>query len=417
MALSEIIIDDLVLYHTNAAISESNYHTLRQYLLERKPLLTVTNSINSLLSEHCNADKHTLTNSLIQIACEAQSKSDIQEAMRDEQEKNNDDLLKSSYKTELPILESRMTQLEMKCFHQQSICDQLRSQLREHTINLRHVNQAIERIQAERQLVHSRYAYIPPHPQGNVHCHYPDLHYPGYPTLPVVYSLQDQLILDRLLNEENRLSMERQRLTYLVEAKDTESTKEERNLNRFIKEKKRTEERYSEIKQQIDVELPNKEHQRQTRNQERMLRENARNSNDPSLQQLSHKNREALQQQIASQSHELENKRNQLMDKAVETGYDVYITQLEQALQQTDGPQLSFNERDALKRILGLMKNFMTMREREQSIIYSLREEQNNLRKLKKNLLDSNTQLQSYIASEPMLIRENRQLTEENSSL
>ncbi len=418
MALSEIIINDLVLYQTNAAISESNYHTLRQYLLERKPLLIVTNNINSLLSEYCNADKQALMNSLTQIACEAQRSSDIQEAMRDEEEKNNDDLLKSSYKTELPILEGRMNQLEMKCFHQQRICDQLRSQLREYTVNLGQVNEAIDRVHRERQLVHFRYTYHLPYPQDNVHRHYPDLQFnPIYPTLPPVYSLQDQLILDRLLNEENRLIMERQRLTYLVDSKDTESTKEERTLDKFLKEKKRAEERYGEIRQQLDIDLPNKEQQRQIRNQERVSREHARNSYDPNLQQLSHKNLETLKQQIATQNHELENKRNQLMDKAVETSYLVYITQLEQALQQTNSPQLSFNEREALKMILTLMKNFLAMGVREQSIIHSLSEEQHNLRKLQKNLLDSNTQLQHYIASEPRLVKENKELAEENGNL
>lgn len=46
MALSEIIINDIVQSQTNAVISESNYHILRQYLLERKPVSRVLNPIN-----------------------------------------------------------------------------------------------------------------------------------------------------------------------------------------------------------------------------------------------------------------------------------------------------------------------------------------------------------------------------------
>lgn len=37
MALSEVVINDIVQSQTKAVISESNYHLLRQYLLERKP--------------------------------------------------------------------------------------------------------------------------------------------------------------------------------------------------------------------------------------------------------------------------------------------------------------------------------------------------------------------------------------------
>ncbi|BCA96889.1 hypothetical protein TUM19329_32500 [Legionella antarctica] len=179
MALSEIIIKDLVVYQTNTAICESNFHNLRQYLLERKPLSIVTSKINALLLEHGSADQQMLINSLTQIACEAQRNGDTQEAISDEQEKNNDHLLESRFKTELPVLERRMNQLELKCLHQQITCEQLRSQLREYKARLDQVSQEVERVQRERQMVHFRGTYIP-YPPGNVHHHYPDFQFnPG----------------------------------------------------------------------------------------------------------------------------------------------------------------------------------------------------------------------------------------------
>ena len=105
MALSDVIISDLVLKQTNATISESNYHALRQYLLERKPLLTITNAINSLLSEHISIEKQKYVQHFTQLACGAQHTSDIQEANTDEQERINDSLLQESYNKELPVLE------------------------------------------------------------------------------------------------------------------------------------------------------------------------------------------------------------------------------------------------------------------------------------------------------------------------
>ncbi|WP_173238118.1 hypothetical protein [Legionella antarctica] len=210
---------------------------------------------------------------------------------------------------------------------------------------------------------------------------------------------------------------ERQRLTYLVDSKDTESTKEKRTLDTLLNEKKSAEVRYSEINQQLSVDLPNKELQRQIRSKERLSREHARSHNDPNLQQLSHRNLEVLKQQIATQNHELENKRNHLMNTAVDTSYLLYVTQLDQALQQTNRLKLSFNECEALKMIVNMMNQFMAMREQEQNILRLISEEQNSLYKLQENLIDSNTQLRRYIASEPSLAKENRDLNEQNDSL
>jgi hypothetical protein len=215
----------------------------------------------------------------------------------------------------------------------------------------------------------------------------------------------------------NRLVDEHRRLTYLIDTKDAENTREERNLNKLLSDKKQTDVRYSEIKHQLNVYLPNKEQQRQIRNQERIARESARKTDDASLQQLSHKNHEALKQQISTQNHQLDNKRNQLMDKAVETSYQIYITQLEHTLQQTDGPKITFYERETLMMILTMMKNYIEMEESKRVIIRSLNDERNTLRILQQSLTDNIKQLQRYINAEPVLIQQNKELTEENINL
>lgn len=419
MALSEISINDRVISKTNAAISEANYHILRQYLLARKPLLTVTNTIDSLLAEHCTTDKQVFMHQATQLACKAQKNSDIQEAISDEVEKNNDNLLSSTYSRELPILDSRLNQLDMKCFHQQKSCNQASSQLHELKINLGQINQTIDRIHNERQLLNSRYAYGPQYPHGNIHTHYPHgtQFTQGHPTLTVVYTLQDQLELNRLIHEENRLIEERRRLTYLVDTKDTENTREERNLNKLLTDKNQAAEHCSDVKRQLEVYLPNKAQQRHIRNEERIAREHARKTDDANLQQLSHKNLGALQQQISTQNQKLDNKRNQLMDKAVETSYPIYITQLEHALQQKDGPKITFNEHATLMTLLTMMKNYSEMEESERTIIRSLNDEKNTLRTLQKNLTDNNCQLQQYTSSNPQLINQNKELAEENINL
>lgn len=412
MALSEIIINDVVQYQTNAVISESNYHILRQYLLERKPLSRVLNPINSLLSEHCDKDKQAIINHLTQLACESQRNHDLQEARSDEQEGINENSLMINYRSELLTLENTLKELDTKCYQQQRQYNQVSRQFNELKVNMTHINQSIDRVRYERQLLDQQLNH--PYSDGNVYTNpltqtriYPDLSPP-----------QDRHTRDRLLQEENRLIEERQKLVHLINSKETEKNKEEQTLNRLHKEKKEAEERYSEVKHQIDVVLPNSEHQRQIRNQERLAREQARAIYDPHLLQLSHKNLEALKSQIETQIRELDERRNQLMGEATDISYKIYLTQLEQVLQELEnGPQITFNENNALKMILAMMKNMEEMAEKEKDIASSIDKERHNLHSLQKSLVGYTRQLERYLTSDPHLVKQNKALTEENTQL
>lgn len=412
MALSEIIINDIVQSQTNAVISESNYHILRQYLLERKPVSRVLNPINSLLSEHCNQDKQAIINHLTQLACESQRNHDLQEARSDEQEGINENSLMINYRSELLTLENTLKELDTKCYQQQRQYNQVSRQFNELKVNMTHINQSIDRVRYERQLLDQQLNH--PYSDGNVYTNpptqtriYPDLSPP-----------QDRHTRDRLLQEENRLIEERQKLVHLINSKETEKNKEEQTLNRLHKEKKEAEERYSEVKHQIDVVLPNSEHQRQIRNQERLAREQARAIYDPHLLQLSHKNLEALKSQIETQIRELDERRNQLMGEARDISYKIYLTQLEQVLQESEnGPQITFNENNALKMILAIMKNMEEMAEKEKDIASSIDKERHNLHSLQKSLVGYTRQLERYLTSDPHLVKQNKALTEENTQL
>lgn len=412
MALSEIVINDMVQSQTKTVISESNYHILRQYLLERKPLLRVLNSMNSLLSEHCDKDKQEMINHLTQLACESQKEYDLEEAMSDEQERINENSLMLRYREDLIDLENTLEQLDTKCFQQQRQYNQVSRQFNELKINLTQINQNIDKIRYERQLLNQHQSN--PYSDTNVHTH-PITTSKLYPDLS---PFQDQLTQDRLLQEENRLIEDRQRLVHLINSKESEKTREEHSLTRFLKEKKEVEGRYSEVKHQIDIVLPHNEQQRQIRNQERLARDNARKSYDPHLLQLTPKNLEALKQQIETQARELDEQRNQLISDATEMSYKIYLTQLEQALQESEnGPQITFNENNALKMILDMMKNMEEMAEKEKIIIGSLNSERKHLHSLQRSLVECTRQLERYLTSEPHLVKQNKEFTEENAKL
>lgn len=418
MALSDVIISDLILKQTNTAISESNYHTLRQYLLERKPLLTVTNAINSLLSEHINIEKQKYVQHFTQLACEAQRTNDVREANADEQERINDSLLQESYTKEIPVLERTMSQLEIQCHFQQKHFDQLHRQRHDLKVNLEQVNHDLDRNRNERLLLNNRYHHALAFPQGHIHTHPGTVIYPQpFTGTGIILSLQDQITWDRLLHEENRLNSERQRLTYLIDSRETEYQREERKLNDLLKEKKYTEDRYSEVKKQIEVTLPNKDRERYIRNQDRVIRHTARQNHDPHLQQLSPHNQEALRQLIATQDHAQENQRSDLMNQVIKTSYSVYSSQLELTLQQGGGSKITFSEREALKTIIVMLKSYTEMEQKEQELNDSLHQEKKQLHVMQQKLVDSNEQLKRYITSKPQIIKENERLQEENKQL
>ena len=406
MALSEINIKDEVLNHTNTVINNSNYRILRRHLLERKPIINVTNSIDALLAEHYSSDKQEMINHYTQIACQSQLDSDMQERSHDEQEFNSDNAIKSNYAVELPILENKLVILDQQCHYQQRSLNIVNEQLDELKRNMTQANQSIQRIQQERRSLNSRYGYIAPQGQELQN-----------PNPVVIYSIDDQLTWNRLFHEETRLVAETQRLTYQIDSKQRESSREKDNFNQSLSEKKHTEKRYQNIKSELDVELPNKEQKRHIRHQERTAREYARRTNDPHLQQLAHANLEALKLQIANHDHDLEGQRNEIKNEAAQMSYPVYMEQLKQALAQNGELRISYSEQESLKTILSMVTVYVDMEKQEQTIVKSLNEEKNNVVLYQQNLKDSKAELKSYIESEPKLTKENKDLKKANSEL
>lgn len=395
MALSEISINDVVLYHTNMLIAGSDYQLLRKYLLERKPLSSVIENIEQLLSGQCTTDKQDWLQYHTQVACISQQTSDTQEAMSDEREKNNDQLLAVKYRQELPLLENKLMQIESKCSHQQGVYNRAQQQLDELKLSLSQVNRSISQVRSERQVLNFQYPY-PDYGQGNYHTHYSNG--PGlYPTY--INPLSSQLAWDRLYREESRLNEERSRLNQLIHSKDAECVREKLNLDSLYNEKKQVEEQCSSMKRQMEVDFPNKEEQRQIRHQARMYRRSARRANDPTLQQLSSQNLEALQKQIAIKNHELDSTKENMMRQTVETSYPLFLTQLEQAFQNPEKLNIPLAECEALKLIMTMMKGYREAEEGANTINRMLGNEKSKLRALQNNLrlnkvlIEENTQL------------------------
>ncbi|KTD57588.1 hypothetical protein [Legionella shakespearei] len=419
MALSEIIINDAVQYQTDATISEANYQALRQYLLERKPLSPVTTAIYSLVSSHCASDKQEFMHHSTLQACEAQKSSDEHEEQNDQWEQKKDTTLHSQYTAELQELQSTLSQLEIRRAPQQRIAKQSRSQVEELRNSLRSLDASIDRIQSERLLLN--YQSIPSYPVNNVHVHghySTTIGYPNAYTTPYYdygYSLQTELRWSSLFQEENRLKDERRRLNLLINTKERECSVEEKSLDNIILDQSQAERRYKELKQQLHTVLPNREEQRQIRSQGRMDREQARNAADPDLRQLSSSNKEQLRYRITRKNSELDDTQNKLMRTATELSYTLYLSQLEQALERTDGLKITFTERQALKSILATMHSYNEMEGRAKTTQKALNDAKAELQRLQSNLLEKQQQVQHYAASRPQLVSVNQDLEKVNN--
>ncbi|WP_298623819.1 hypothetical protein [uncultured Legionella sp.] len=430
MALSEIIINDIVRKRTNAVIKASDFHNLRQYLLNREPLLTVTNSIDLLLREQFSDDRQAAVEAMAQEAYDAQRTSDKKETRADEHERTNDELLKVSYSQELPSLENKKNQLDERIYQQQNYHAHIRSQVSEYKINLDQINRTIARLQSDRNIINSRYVLNAPFPHGNIHAHVqvfthePNMHVHGhihthnnglnYPNHGhMLFSLQDQIALDSLVREEHRLNDERIRLTRLIDVKEAELFNEGQQLSTIVTEKRQTENRFRELKHQLETEIPNREWQRQNRNQERMDREDARSTHDPELQQLSDKNREALKQRILTKIDELDKTREQLMKEATEVSYQTFIEQLDETVEL----EVSYYEREALNSIREKMIKYSALQQQEKKTSHSLQDTRTILSTLQQKFNEHTRTLQGYEASNPQLKQANKLLVEENGRL
>lgn len=132
---------------------------------------------------------------------------------------------------------------------------------------------------------------------------------------------------------------------------------------------------------------------------------------------MTYKNQGLLREQIADKNRELDTIQNQLMKAASESSYAVYLMRLEQALERTDSPQITYPERHALKMILSTMYSYNEMERKAQKTQMALTEANAQLQQLRRNLTEKRQQLQHYSSSKPQLIKENQDRAATNNKL
>lgn len=354
MTLATITINDAVRHQTDLIIKKLTYQSLRQYILERKPLDAVNEAIDSMLLEAFKKDKHHFTQQLQNEASEQQQARDLKEAQLDAQEQVNDQLLKTNLSDTFPDLERNKAQVELNYLQQEHKTKQIDNEVNELRARIKTINNSIDQVRLNRQLVITQipYIYTPLMTHYHYHCHqHPASIYSGYP----VYQ---QASWAYSLNEEANLTSERTRLIDILASKTSEYCKEQITLNSLLNEKKTLEQQVQTHKSQLTRVLPDKEYQRQIRNQERNARAIASTNENNISQQLSYNSSEELNEKTAEKIVELNNLFNQLKHNSRAIGFAIFLNQLNTLLVSPDKDHITFSERNALEKMLVMINRY-----------------------------------------------------------
>lgn len=419
MTLATIMINDEVRNHTDLLIKKSTYQSLRQYILDRKPLETVNEAIDSLLLEEFKKDKLIVTQQLKNDAFEQQQAKDLEEAQLDTQEQAKDQLLKENLSHMLPELERNKSQVEIKYLQQENKTNQINHEVNDLQARIKSINNSIDQVRLNRQLVITQipYTYTPFRTHYHYHCHqYPTSIYSGYPVI-------QQASWAYSLNEEANLNSEVNRLADILADKAAECRKERLILNDLLNEKNSLEQQIQNNKSQLSHALPNKEHQRQIRNQERNARALARTNDSNNLQQLSCSTSEQLKKKTTEKILDLSNSFNELKHKSRAIGFATYLNQLNVMLESPQNDQITFSERNALKKMVTMMHQYIEMTANHNKITSELSNErdrfkdlQSDEKKIKEQIKDSIWLHSSYVNNLTNLSKEKKDLQQQIGS-
>lgn len=419
MSLYEINISDVVKAQTIETLKASSYSSLKQTILDRKPLSSIINTIDTLLAQQTALDKDRFKLAAIDEACRKQQTDDTAEQQRDAKEESTDITSKSSLSAKLQRLSFEIETLTRNLTSQQARYSAIQSDLSIHQSSKSGIDQQLSSIAAQRNNIVLRYN-VPlnhTHVHGHDHVHAHDQVHVHRNVTSFVYSVLDQAELSRLSMLESQLTAQQQSLSSQILIKLQMSQIERSNLDDINAQKKTKEAEFNKTERQLEIEIPDREIKRKVRERERSDRETARFTNDPNLMQLSSSSRESLEYTIRMHFKTLDGKRNELMDAASTLSYPVFLDQLEQILYSAHELNVTLPEKNALLMTIQCMKEYRKMQEEESRLNHNLIGLQTSLRKQEQSLRNIEEKYQRYYYSNPDLTTKNQLLTQQNSVL
>lgn len=382
MSLSTLNLELSVEQITDKYIESSNYSTLRNSCIFLSPIPFVISETKALLSRILQIDQQESASELTLDACKKQRQDDLEEQKHDQQESVDDSLLAAGLELQLQLLHEKTRSREAEIQKYQENIHRLQ-------VRIKNIDELILAARKKDEETHHHHS----HPEETVeplskttHSH-PNTTQHGHPETDLE---QEKNILTKELSSLQRgLKSEQSRHEELIES-------------------------HNKVSKKL-LDFPEKAKQRQIRAKARTTREVARLADDPTLLQLSEENRHSLKKAIEAEHKKLHQKQEQLMQRAIEISYQIYLTRLEIYLQSTTSQ--SYQENEALKQIIQLMHEYLSSKAEEQKI----RLARNNAFLEKEKIVADKSQkekkVEQFKQSNPQLASQNVSLGKENEQL
>lgn len=353
MGLGQINIKDELLSRTRNLVNAVSYLTLRNHLLGVQSLTPVVQEINLLLTQEYESDKKEVRQKKLEDAFAMQIANDAKEAQEDMNEESNDQTLYYSYQQEIANLQSRRGMLANEVSHLQHELLRLKAQIAQ--LNNAYTMPTTTFHAHE----HASHNHTYEHANIHVHVHHPHHHHHIHEG-----SLNNLHLWSQINGLQNEYSDQNDRL------KTSES-----NL-------KKLDTRLAEL-DALNRELPQRLNRRKMRQQERVHRALIRQHKDKSLDQLSQKSKQDLDNEIKHQNHLLDSQLHNLKLELSKQSYPCFLHVLNDSLESSALAHLDAGEQGKLKIILKHMQAYHSKKAESETLIKNINTQTLELSRLK----------------------------------
>ncbi len=427
--LSDVNIKELNRQVTDTYISTATYPTLLQNLVEKSPISTIVDEINTQLTLIVKSDKTNIESFLVNKAYASQIQQDIEENQSDAQEMRKDLLLSSQLTQKTAALREKISTYGLRIQNDCANIDYLLDKIKE-------LNQQIANYDATHYQPttheHSHGPTTHGHSHGQTthgHSHGQTTH--GHSHGQTTHRHSHEQTTHGHSHEQTthghsheqtthghgnaEVSLKKQKLISLKEKLHAKLNVAQKSLSEIQLEYDKIKDHAQAIGKSLTIELPKKALQRNERAIARTAREDARQNNASRKQHLSPHNYQLLVQTIAVAHQNIDKQEKQLKDEVANQSYPLFVKHIQTNLKAES--KLSYHETEALKQVTIHMHNHFEALEKRAIEMKKLKSAQSNKNRLVDELQKEEQKIHQLKNPNSVLESQNQQLLEQNQQL
>ncbi|WP_454780933.1 hypothetical protein [Legionella sp. WA2022007384] len=422
MSLSKLNIQHIVEQKTSDYIFShlTDYSGLRNPCILASPVRAVIEEVNNQLSEMLSLAKKESASKLILDACNKQKQQDLMEKEKDEHEKRADWLVSTQLKGNLQFINEEVVKNEHEIEKEHEYIQQLQLHLKrveeQITINNQKKEEATHHhshAETEASTTHNH-----THPETSKQYHRTEHSHPDEKKHEATIHTHQETVSPLQTTHSHPNTIQHGSQATDLEFEKKELIQKISSLQIGLESKKLHYQQQLEQQKKINkqlFELPQKEQQRMERAHTRETRERARLTSDPTLLQLSQKNRDSMEAAIKLTHQNLTQEKEKLMQEANEISYQIYLYKLEALLFSTI--KLNYSEYQALTQIVQIMKAYLVTKAEENAKKAILDDKRSYKSRLEEQMRDNEKNVEQFKKSNPELVSSNLTLAATNKQL